>query len=111
MLTLHTPLGQAVIGFEEVLHAMVVMCHLSHCAGAFILDFIVAKVNLHQPLIGVLLQGLADEPSTCSQITQAGHDILVCYVDFATQGRIRLCQISTGCQKAASHRWYAKQNT
>lgn len=44
--------------------------HLSHSTGSLILDFIVAEVNLHEPLIGVLLQGLADEASTCSHTLQ-----------------------------------------
>lgn len=50
---------------QKPVHA-VLEHHLSNSTGAFILDFIVAKVYLHQPLVGVLLQGLTDEASACS---------------------------------------------
>lgn len=39
--------------------------YLSHSTCPLILDFVVAKVKLHQPFIGVLLQGLTDPSSAC----------------------------------------------
>ncbi len=38
--------------------------YLSHSTCALILDLIVAQVQFHQPLIGVLLQCLTDPPRT-----------------------------------------------
>ena len=65
---LKDPSAQVVTGLQQLMNVIWVS-YLSHSTGAFILDFIVAKVNLHQPLIGVLLQGLANEASTCNHTT------------------------------------------
>lgn len=102
---LHDPSGQVAIGLQWLMRAAWV-CHLSHSTGAFILDFIVAKVNFHKPFIRVLLQGLTDEARTCSDMTQvrlaiSGLLFQGCLSRVAVQGLL-LYQISTSCRKNSS---------
>ena len=62
-----TATKQSYLAIDACTSCTLSACHpyLGHSTRPLILDFIVAKVKLHQPLVGVLLQRLTDPPRTC----------------------------------------------